>query len=140
MRADPALADDLVWAGFDMISRANNHTGDYGTLGQELTTDYVADAGIVQAGVGLRLTDAREAKFLETAKARVALISVSSSFAKHMAASRSRDDVPARPGRYADGLCLRTSNSPGKLLATCSSCRNRMARKSISAAALALSS
>ena len=98
MRADPALADDLVWAGFDMVSRANNHTGDYGALGQALTTKYVADAGIVQAGVGLSLAEAREAKFLETAKARVALISVSSSFAKHMAASRSRDDVPPRPG------------------------------------------
>lgn len=98
MRADPALADDLAWAGFDMVSRANNHTGDYGTLGLELTTKYVAAAGIVQAGAGMSLAEAREAKFLETSKARVALISVSSSFAKHMAASRSRDDVPARPG------------------------------------------
>ena len=98
MRADPALVDDLVWAGFDMVSRANNHTGDYGALGQELTTKYVAEAGIVQAGVGLSLAEAREAKFLETARARVALISVSSSFARHMAAGRSRDDVPARPG------------------------------------------
>jgi poly-gamma-glutamate synthesis protein (capsule biosynthesis protein) len=42
MRADPALANDLVWAGFDMVSRANNHTGDYGVLGMELTTKYVA--------------------------------------------------------------------------------------------------
>ena len=98
MRADPALADDLAWAGIDMVSRANNHTGDYGTLGMQLTTKYVADAGIVQAGVGLSLAEAREAKFLETAKARVALISVSSTFAKHMRAGRSRDDVPARPG------------------------------------------
>ena len=98
MRADPALADDLVWAGFDMVSRANNHTGDYGRLGMELTTKYVADTGIVQAGVGLSLAEAREAKFLETAQARVALISISSSFARHMGAGRSRDDVPARPG------------------------------------------
>ena len=98
MRADPALADDLVWAGFDMVSRANNHTGDYGTLGLELTTKYVAAAGIVQAGIGMSLAEAREAKFLETSKARVALISVSSSFAKHMGAGRSRDDIPARPG------------------------------------------
>jgi len=98
MRADPALADDLVWAGFDMVSRANNHTGDYGTLGMELTTKYVAETGIVQAGVGLSLAEAREAKFLETSTARVALISISSSFARHMGASRSRDDVPARPG------------------------------------------
>jgi poly-gamma-glutamate synthesis protein (capsule biosynthesis protein) len=98
MRADPALANDLVWAGFDMVSRANNHTGDYGVLGMELTTKYVAEAGIVQAGVGHSLAEAREAKFLETATARVALISISSSFARHMGAGRSRDDVPARPG------------------------------------------
>ena len=54
MRADPALANDLVWAGIDMVSRANNHTGDYGVLGMELTTKYVAETGIVQAGVGSR--------------------------------------------------------------------------------------
>ena len=32
-RADPALIHDFVWAGFDMVSRANNHTGDYGVEG-----------------------------------------------------------------------------------------------------------
>jgi poly-gamma-glutamate synthesis protein (capsule biosynthesis protein) len=98
MRADPALAKDLAWAGFDMVSRANNHSGDYGVLGMQLTTRYVAEAGIVQAGVGNSLAEAREAKFLETGKARVALISISSSFAKHMAAERSRDNTIARPG------------------------------------------
>ena len=33
MRSDPAMADELAWAGIDMVARANNHTGDYGTLG-----------------------------------------------------------------------------------------------------------
>ena len=51
MRAAPALVDELVWAGFDMVSRANNHTGDYGTLGMDLTTRRVRDAGLLQAGV-----------------------------------------------------------------------------------------
>lgn len=98
MRGDPLLAKELAWAGIDMVSRANNHTGDYGVLGMQLTTRYVNEAGIVQAGVGNSLAEAREAKFLETTKARVALISISSSFAAHMAAGRSRDDVPPRPG------------------------------------------
>ena len=98
MRADPVMAKELVWAGFDMVARANNHTGDYGVLGMELTTKHVEDAGLVHAGVGHSLAEAREAKFLETAKARVALISVSSSFARHMSAGRSRDNVPPRPG------------------------------------------
>ncbi len=98
MRGEPALARELAWAGFDMVARANNHTGDYGVLGMDLTTKYVAEAGIVQAGVGQSLAEAREAKFLETPAARVALISISSTFAPHMAAGPSRDNVPPRPG------------------------------------------
>lgn len=98
MRADPALVKELVWAGFDLVSRANNHTGDYGVEGMRLTTRYVAAAGLVQAGVGDSLPEAREAKFLETARARVALISVASTFPDHSRAGKSRGDMPARPG------------------------------------------
>ena len=98
MRADPALARDLVWAGFDMVSRANNHTGDYGVEGLRLTTRYVAEAGLVQAGVGESLQEAREAKFLETARGRVALVSAASTFPDHSRAGSSRGDIPARPG------------------------------------------
>src|SRR5215208_3434570 len=98
MRAEPALVNDLVWAGFDMVSRANNHAGDYGVLGMNLTTKYVAAAGLVQAGVGQSLTEAREAKFLETPKGRVALISVASTFPDSSRAGSTRGDMPARPG------------------------------------------
>ena len=98
MRGDPALADDLVWAGFDMVALANNHTGDYGVQGMQLTIQHVRDAGLVGAGAGNSLAEAREAKFLETAKARVALISLASSYRPHMAAGASRDNIPARPG------------------------------------------
>src|SRR5688572_28772482 len=98
MRAEPALVKDLVWAGFDMVSRANNHTGDYGVLGMNLTTRYVAEAGLLQAGVGQSLAEAREAKFLETPKGRVALISMASTFPDSSRAGRTRGDMPARPG------------------------------------------
>jgi poly-gamma-glutamate capsule biosynthesis protein CapA/YwtB (metallophosphatase superfamily) len=98
MRAAPAMAKELVWAGFDMVSRANNHTGDYGVLGMRLTRKYTAEAGLLQAGTGESLAEAREAKFLETAKARVALISCASYFKEHSRAGKSRGDIPARPG------------------------------------------
>ncbi len=98
MRAEPELVKELVWAGFDLVARANNHTGDYGALGMRLTTKYVDQAGLVQAGVGESLAEAREAKFLETAKARVALISLASTFPDHARAGRTRGDMPARPG------------------------------------------
>ncbi len=98
MRAEPALVRELTWAGFDLVSRANNHTGDYGVEGMRLTTKYVAEAGLVQAGVGESLEQAREARFLETARGRVALISVASTYPDHARASSSRGDMPARPG------------------------------------------
>src|SRR5918996_6607643 len=83
MRAEPALLKDLVWAGFDMVSRANNHTGDYGAEGMRLTTKHVAAAGLVQAGVGEDLAEAREAAYLDTPKGRGALISGASTFSHH---------------------------------------------------------
>lgn len=98
MRAEPALAKELAWAGFDLGSLANNHTGDYGAAGMRLTKKYVAEAGIVAAGVGESLPEAREAKFLETAKGRIALVAVASTFPDHSRAGTTRGDVPARPG------------------------------------------
>lgn len=98
MRGDPFLAKELVWAGIDLVSMANNHTGDYGVEGMRLTRKYVAEAGLVGAGVGEDLFEAREAKFLETAHGRVALISVASTFPEHSAASAPYGAVRGRPG------------------------------------------
>ena len=98
MRAEPALAKELVWAGFDMVARANNPSADYGVLGMHLTTKHLEEAGLVHAGVGNSLAEAREAKFLETAQARLALISCASTFPDHGRAGKSRGDIPARPG------------------------------------------
>ncbi len=98
MRAEPSLVKELVWAGFDLVSRANNHAGDYGVGAMRLTSKYVNEAGLIQAGVGDSLAEAREARFLDTAKARVALISVASTFTDHSRAGRTRGDMPARPG------------------------------------------
>ena len=98
MRTDPALINEITWAGFDLVSRANNHAGDFGVLGAQMTTKYVRQAGLVQAGVGDSLTEAREAKFLETPRGRIALISAASTFTAHSRAGDTRGDMPARPG------------------------------------------
>jgi poly-gamma-glutamate capsule biosynthesis protein CapA/YwtB (metallophosphatase superfamily) len=98
MRAEPSLVKELTWAGFDLVSRANNHTGDYGVGAMRLTSKDVREAGLVQAGVGDSLAEAREASFLDTPKGRVALISTASTFPDHARASDTRGDMPARPG------------------------------------------
>jgi poly-gamma-glutamate synthesis protein (capsule biosynthesis protein) len=99
MRAEPLMAKELAWAGFDLGSLANNHSGDYGVPAMQSTRSYVSEAGIVAAGTGDSLMQAREAKFLETAGGRVALVSVSSTFPDHARASKSHgDNIPPRPG------------------------------------------
>ncbi len=98
MRADPLMARELVWAGIDVVSLANNHTGDYSDLGGALTRKYVAEAGLVGAGSGEDLYEAREAKFLETQDGRVALIASSSSITNGSMASPPRGGVRGRPG------------------------------------------
>lgn len=98
MRGDPALAEELVWAGFDLVSRANNHTGDYGVDGLRLTTRYVEEAGLVHAGAGESLAEAREARFLETARGRIAIVSMASTFPEHSRAGDARGSMRSRPG------------------------------------------
>jgi poly-gamma-glutamate synthesis protein (capsule biosynthesis protein) len=98
MRAQPELAKELAWAGFDLGGLANNHSGDYGPKAMLLTERYVREASITAAGVGKSLAEAREAKFLETRGARIALVSAASTFADHSVAGKSRDDIPSRPG------------------------------------------
>jgi poly-gamma-glutamate capsule biosynthesis protein CapA/YwtB (metallophosphatase superfamily) len=98
MRAEPELARELVWAGFDLVSLANNHTGDYGADGMRLTIRHVRDAGLVAAGAGENLYEAREARFVETHGARVALISTASTFTDHSVAGKPQGAVRGRPG------------------------------------------
>ena len=98
MRGEPSLAGELAWAGIDLVSMANNHTGDYGADGHRITRRYVEGAGIVTAGTGENLAEAREARFLETQDGRVALISVASSFTDHSVAGPAKGAVRGRQG------------------------------------------
>jgi poly-gamma-glutamate capsule biosynthesis protein CapA/YwtB (metallophosphatase superfamily) len=96
--ADPLVAEDLKWAGLSLLGRANNHAGDYGDYGMRRTTDVLDRLGLVHAGVGRTLDEARRPAYLETPKGRVALISCTSTFLPASRAGHARGDVPGRPG------------------------------------------
>jgi len=98
MQADPTLAAELTWMGFDMVSRANNHTMDYGLGGLRHTDEAVEAVGLMHAGTGENLARARAPGYLETPRGRVALISAASTFADHMRAGPQHRDVRGRPG------------------------------------------
>ena len=98
MAAEPYIAGELVWAGFDMVSRANNHTMDYGAGGMRATSRALDAVGLVHAGAGENLAQARAPAYLETRGGRVALISVASTFADEDRAGPQRSDIRGRPG------------------------------------------
>ncbi|MGW8266006.1 MAG: CapA family protein [Longimicrobiales bacterium] len=98
MQADPSMAKELVWMGFDMVNMANNHTGDYGYGALRRTTEAVEAVGLVHAGTGENLAEAREAGFLETPRGRVALVAAASTFPDQSRAGASRKEIRGRPG------------------------------------------
>jgi poly-gamma-glutamate synthesis protein (capsule biosynthesis protein) len=98
MRGDPALLDDLAWAGFDLFSIANNHTMDYSAGGMLATVRELRARRMVYAGAGNNLAEARGPSYLETPAGRIALMAASSSFAWFGMAGSQREDVQGRPG------------------------------------------
>lgn len=98
MATSPEIADDLAWAGIDMVSTANNHTFDYGSIGVIENLRYLAKAQILAAGSGEDLQRARAPRYFHHSRGAVALISTASTFVRYGKASRSRRDVHGRPG------------------------------------------
>ncbi len=98
MQSDPEIAHELVWMGFDMVNMANNHTGDFGYAGLRSTMDAVEEAGLVHAGAGENLAEARAPGYLDTARGRVGLVAAASTFPDPSRASAQRKDIRGRPG------------------------------------------
>lgn len=96
--ASSSLVEEFKWAGFQMVSRANNHSLDYSYEGLRITSEVLDRAGICHAGVGENLGEARSPAYLETPKGRVALLSASSTFAPWGRAGHQRPDFQGRPG------------------------------------------
>jgi poly-gamma-glutamate synthesis protein (capsule biosynthesis protein) len=96
--AEPAAVRDLARMGFDVVSRANNHSMDWGVEGMRETTRVLDDAGLVHAGVGENRAEARAARYFETPSGRVALVSMASTYSEHAPAMDARGRAPGRPG------------------------------------------
>lgn len=70
------VASDLVAMGFDMMGRAGNHLMDSGQEGISETMRLMDEAGLVHAGAGRNLDEARAPRFVEVAKGRVGLVAM----------------------------------------------------------------
>ncbi len=98
MASPPQIAGELKWAGVDVVAHANNHTFDYGSIGLIETLDHVESAGLILAGSGKDLQEARAPRTIHAAGQTVALVAMTSEFFHYGAASRSRPDMRGRPG------------------------------------------
>ncbi|MER8714297.1 CapA family protein [Mesorhizobium sp. M1295] len=99
--SDPQLGPDLRAMGFNMVSRANNHTLDWGLEGMHETSRALEENGIIHAGAGENLAQAGAARFLETPRGRVALVSFATTFMPMARACDPAGEAPGRPGLNA---------------------------------------
>ena len=98
MMGDPQVARDLKWAGVDIMSLAHNHSVDFGEWGIAATIKHCKAAGLVVAGTGMDLEEAREPGYLETRQGRVALVSVASGNKSNEWAGLGNAGLRGRPG------------------------------------------
>ena len=89
---------ELKWAGFNLLSTANNHAFDFGAPGMSSTLHALDEAGLAHAGTGENLAFARAPAYLDTGKGRVALVAVASTFTPGSLAGEQRPDLAGRPG------------------------------------------
>ncbi|RWG76392.1 MAG: CapA family protein, partial [Mesorhizobium sp.] len=94
----PEVGPDLKAMGFDIVGRANNHTLDWGVEGMRETSRMLDESGIVHAGTGENLAQAGAARFLETARGRVGLVSLATTFPPMFRACDPAGEAPGRPG------------------------------------------
>lgn len=90
--------DELTSIGINLLSFANNHTGDFGPQGVIDTIEACEERGIIHSGIGRSLEEARLPHFLDGEKGRLALISTSTTRSAEFAASTAGTGIPARAG------------------------------------------
>jgi len=96
---EPSLVDEIKWFGINMVACAGSHSFDYGEEGVIFTNYCLEQAGIVHAGTGRNLREARSPAYLDTARGRVALLAATAHFnPKSAIAGEQRPDTPGRPG------------------------------------------
>ena len=98
------IAEELKWAGFNLVSIANNHSLDCGPENMFSAMEALDKAGLTYAGAGKDLDWARMPGYLETEKGLVALIaSVTGEqgvtyYQQHTRASKPGGGYIGRPG------------------------------------------
>ncbi len=76
-KAMPSSVEGLVYAGFDIVSLANNHIMDYGAVGLFDTIKILSEHGIKYVGAGKNINDAREPVIIQAKNMKVGFLAYS---------------------------------------------------------------
>jgi len=98
MAGPPELVNDIKNLGVRLVSKANNHSVDWGTEGLVEELRLLDEASFPHAGAGANRAAARAAGFVDLPKGRVGVVSAASSFQSGAIPLDEDADVPARPG------------------------------------------
>ncbi|HUW69707.1 MAG TPA: CapA family protein [bacterium] len=103
-RADPATLFGVAWAGFDVLSMANNHMTDFGPKALAETLDFIDLLGMSRCGAGIDAEDARAPAVIEREGVRFVFLAYAEPIwsvvaAKSAIAARAYARVEARLSR-----------------------------------------
>ena len=73
------VAADVKKMGFGLVARSSNHSTDQGVEEMLKSNRYLQEQGIVYAGTGINLEDARAPQYFETPKGRIGLVAMTAS-------------------------------------------------------------
>lgn len=104
-RAPPAVVGGLSWAGFDLVSVANNHAMDYGAIALSDTLGYLREADVVPIGGGGNLEEALAPAYLERNGQRFAFFGISDVLPLYSVAGEERPGIaPARGAWFEERM------------------------------------
>lgn len=98
MVGSPDLAHDIKNLGVRFVSKANNHSVDWGTAGLIEQLRLLDAASLPHSGAGANRAAARAAGFVDLQKGRVGVVSAASSFQAGSIPLDEDAEIPARPG------------------------------------------
>jgi hypothetical protein len=98
VQADPAIAAVLPGLNIKLASVANNHAGDYGVETLLSSIQVLTKVGVKCSGAGRSLSSSRAPAVIEVEGARIALISITSTFPDHARAANAGKGITSRAG------------------------------------------
>jgi len=103
-RMPPEALDAIKGAGFDALSLANNHTGDWGRTAFENTLLRLKTSGIVPVGGGYNANDASGTKIIARKGVRFSFLGFSAVGPNWLRASKNNSGILIVDGNFADTI------------------------------------